>query len=269
VTAAPLILVVDDDPHIREVMRVALEHAGYRVAEAADGRAALRLHDELRPALVVLDIMMPEMDGTEACRALRAQGAIASSAGGLRPPELIAGGSEPSQGSESKNPWVPIVFVSSRDEEIDRVVGLEVGGDDYLGKPFSPRELVARVRAILRRSAALAAAASGAGGPARPAAVLRHGALRLDLDGWRAFWSEREVALTATEFGILRTLAGKPGKVFSRGELMDGAYAEANVVSDRTIDSHVRRVRQKFAEAGGDPVETVHGVGYQLKKLPS
>jgi two-component system OmpR family response regulator len=237
-TAAPLILVVDDDPHIREVMRFALAHAGYRVVEAADGRAALRVFDEARPALVILDIMMPEMDGTEVCRVLRA-GAGASA-------------------------YVPIVFVSSRDDEIDRVVGLEVGGDDYLGKPFSPRELVARVRAIFRRSAALAAAA--AAGPARAAAGLQHGRLRLDLDGWRAFWGEREVVLTATEFGILRTLAGKPGKVFSRGELMDGAYAEANVVSDRTIDSHVRRVRQKFADAGGDPVETVHGVGYQLKK---
>jgi two-component system OmpR family response regulator len=236
---APLVLVVDDDPHIREVMRFALEHAGYRVAEAADGHAALRAFEEVRPALVVLDIMMPEMDGTEVCRALRARGPAA---------------------------YVPIVFVSSRDDEIDRVVGLELGGDDYLGKPFSPRELVARVRAILRRSAALAAAAAADPARAAPPAVVSCGALRLDLDGWRAFWGEREVVLTATEFGILRTLAQKPGKVFSRGELMDGAYAEANVVSDRTIDSHVRRVRQKLADAGGDPIETVHGVGYQIRR---
>jgi len=145
------------------------------------------------------------------------------------------------------------------------VVGLEVGGDDYLGKPFSPRELVARVRAIFRRSAALAAAGA-AGAPRAPGADLRSGALRLDLEGWRAFWGDREVILTATEFGILRTLMQRPGKVFSRADLMDGAYSEANVVSDRTIDSHVRRVRQKFAQAGGDPIETVHGVGYQLKK---
>jgi len=242
VSDAPLVLVVDDDPHIRDMMRFALERAGFRVAEAADGRAALRAYEDTPPDAVILDIMMPEMDGTDVCRTIRAA-----------PPAAGAGAG-----------YVPIIFVSSRDEEIDRVVGLEVGGDDYLGKPFSPRELVARVRAILRRSAALAAAAaSGAPGAAAP---LRCGRLRLDLDGWRAFWDDREVVLTATEFGILRTMARQPGKVFSRGDLMDGAYAEANVVSDRTIDSHVRRVRQKFAAAGGDPIETVHGVGYQLKK---
>jgi two-component system OmpR family response regulator len=239
-TAAPLILVVDDDPHIREVIRFALEHAGFRVAEAADGRAALRMFGETQPALLVLDIMMPEMDGTEVCRALRSGGGAA--------------------GSDR----VPIVFVTSRDDEIDRVVGLEIGGDDYVVKPFSPRELVARVRAVLRRVVPGEAPPS-----ARAAAELRVGLLRLDLDGWRAFWGEREVVLTATELGIVRTLARQPGKVFSRNELMDGAYAEANVVSDRTIDSHVRRVRQKFADAGGDPIETVHGVGYKLKMLPS
>jgi two-component system OmpR family response regulator len=244
-TGAPLILVVDDDPHIREVIRFALEHAGFRVAEAADGRAALRVFAETAPALLVLDIMMPEMDGTEVCRTLRSGG----------------GGSAASGGSSR----VPIVFVTSRDDEIDRVVGLEIGGDDYVVKPFSPRELVARVRAVLRRSAP----AETAPAPApRPAAELRVGSLRLDLDGWRAFWGERELVLTATEFGIVRTLARHPGKVFSRNELMDGAYAEANVVSDRTIDSHVRRVRQKLAEAGGDPIETVHGVGYKLE-MPS
>jgi two-component system OmpR family response regulator len=239
-TAAPLILVVDDDPHIREVIRFALEHAGFRVAEAADGRAALRAFAEAQPALLVLDIMMPEMDGTEVCRTLRSGGAGAGSG------------------------RVPIVFVTSRDDEIDRVVGLEIGGDDYVVKPFSPRELVARVRAVLRR-----VVPGEAPPPTRAAAELRVGLLRLDLDGWRAFWGEREVVLTATELGIVRTLARQPGKVFSRNELMDGAYAEANVVSDRTIDSHVRRVRQKFAEAGGDPIETVHGVGYKLKMLPS
>jgi two-component system OmpR family response regulator len=243
VTGAPLILVVDDDPHIREVIRFALEHAGFRVAEAADGRAALRMFAETRPALLVLDIMMPEMDGTEVCRTLR------------------SGGGGDGSGR------VPIVFVTSRDDEIDRVVGLEIGGDDYVVKPFSPRELVARVRAVLRRAAPGEPAPPRAASVGAAATELRVGPLRLDLDGWRASWGGREVVLTATEFGILRTLARHPGKVFSRNELMDGAYAEANVVSDRTIDSHVRRVRQKFAEAGGDPVETVHGVGYKLKPL--
>jgi two-component system OmpR family response regulator len=242
-SSGPLVLVVDDDPHIREVMRFALERAGLRVREAPDGRAALESCAREPPAVVVLDIMMPEMDGAEVCRHLRAPAA--------------------------PRPYVPIIFVSSRDDEVDRVVGLELGGDDYLGKPFSPRELVARVRALLRRAAALGAApAAGAeaatGGPRAPR-VLRSGKLSLDLDAWRAFWEDREVVLTATEFGILRTLAGFPGKVFTRDELMDGAYDEANVVSDRTIDSHLRRVRRKLADVGADPIETVHGVGYQLR----
>jgi len=246
--AGARVLVVDDDPHIREVMRFALERAGFAVTEAADGRAALGACARERPAVVVLDIMMPEMDGADVCRALRAPAAATA--------------------------YVPIIFVSSRDDEVDRVVGLELGGDDYLGKPFSPRELVARVRALLRRATALAAAAAGAGGAPSSAAppaprMLRCGPLCLDLDGWRAFWDDREVVLTATEFGILRTLAGFPGKVFTRAELMDGAYDEPNiVVSDRTIDSHLRRVRRKLADAAAgaaDPIQTVHGVGYQLR----
>jgi len=222
------ILVVDDDSHIREVVRFALDKAGFRVQEAADGRAALEAFRACDPDLVVLDILMPEMDGTEVCRELRRDSAV------------------------------PIVFLSSKDDEIDRIVGLELGGDDYVTKPFSPRELVARVRAVLRRT-------TGPSVEARAVDNLKqHGKLRLDMDRFRAFWGEQEVVLTATEFGILQTLLGYPGKVYSRGELMDGAYREQTVVSERTIDSHVRRVRHKFAGAGGDPVETVHGIGYRL-----
>ncbi len=229
------ILVVDDDAHIREVVRFALDKAGFRVVEAADGLAALEAFAAHRPDLVVLDILMPEMDGTEVCRALR------------------------------RDSTVPIVFLSSKDDEIDRIVGLELGGDDYLTKPFSPRELVARVRAVLRRTAPPA----GTGGAAPSAEVqavqsLTHGKLRMDLDRYRAFWDDAEVVLTATEFGILHTLLRFPGKVYSRNELMDGAYREQTVVSERTIDSHVRRVRRKFSTAGGDPIETVHGIGYRL-----
>ncbi len=230
------ILVVDDDPHIREVVRFALDKAGFAVAEAADGQQGLERFAEVEPDLVVLDILMPELDGTDVCRALRARSTV------------------------------PIVFLSSKDDEIDRIVGLELGGDDYVTKPFSPRELVARVRSVLRRSAITAQA--WADEPTRSdgeAATLEYGPLKLDLDRYQAFWGDTEVVLTVTEFGIVRTLLGFPGKVYSRHELMDRAYPDPTVVAERTIDSHVRRVRRKFADAGGDPIETVHGVGYKLK----
>lgn len=231
------ILVVDDDAHIREVVCFALRKAGFQTIEARDGREALERFEREAPDLVVLDILMPEMDGTDVCRRLRARSRV------------------------------PIVFLSSKDDEIDRIVGLELGGDDYVTKPFSPRELVARVRAVLRRTG------GGGGGEAEPEGgppagqkpkVLEFKKLKLDLDRFQAFWDQREVVLTVTEFGILRTLMGYPGKVFSRSELMDGAYPDQNIVTERTIDSHVRRVRRKFGDVGGDPIETVHGVGYKL-----
>lgn len=230
----PLVLVVDDDPHIREVVRFALEKGGFRVAEAADGRQALSQFAYLHPELLILDITMPEMDGTDVCRSIRA-------------------------GSD-----VPIIFLSSMDDEIDRIVGLELGGDDYVTKPFSPRELLARAKAVLRRRVAISSAGNGGSPATFPAEEIRHGRLSLDLDRFQARWGSRDVALTVTEFGILRTLLGYPGKVFSRDELMTGAYEHDTHVTDRTIDSHVRRIRRKFSEAGGDPVETVHGVGYKL-----
>lgn len=226
------ILLVDDDPHIREVLRFALKKAGFATCEAEDGQQALAQFAAEQPDLVVLDIMMPEMDGTEVCRTLRQRCAV------------------------------PIVFLSSKDEEVDRIVGLELGGDDYVSKPFSPRELVARVRAVLRRSSAPEAAAHG--GAANRRGVSQHGQLRLDEDQFKAFWGEREIILTVTEFGILRTLLRQPGKVYTRDELMSSAYEYNNVVSDRTIDSHVRRLRSKFAAVQATPIDTVHGVGYKL-----
>jgi two-component system OmpR family response regulator len=223
----PKILLVDDDPHIRDMVGFALRRESFAVIEAENGVEALERAHSDRPDLILLDIMMPEMDGTEVCRRLR------------------------------RDTKVPIIFLSSRDEEIDRVLGLEFG-DDYIGKPFSPRELVARVKAVLRRMDAVKTSP-----PLQPA-ELRHGRLRLDLEGFRAFWDETEIILTVTEFGLLRTLAERPGKVFSRDGLMDGAYTSERYVSDRTIDSHVRRVRAKFLAAGGEPVETMHGLGYKL-----
>ena len=222
-----LVLIVDDDPHIRDVVKFAVSRAGMETVTARDGQEALAIFRRDGPDLVVLDISMPEMDGTEVCREIR------------------------------RTSQTPIVFLSSRDDEIDRIVGLELGGDDYLTKPFSPRELVARIKAVLRRTRAIAE-------PPASTSVRAHGRLQIDLDRHEAFWDGRGVTLTVTEFGLLRTLMGFPGKVFTRDELMDGAYREHTVVTDRTIDSHVRRLRRKFLEMGGEPVLTVHGVGYKL-----
>ena len=225
----PTILIVDDDPHIREVIGFALQKAGFATVEAENGEQALARFRETCPDLVVLDIVMPELDGTDVCKALRRISAV------------------------------PIVFLSSRDDEVDRIIGLELGGDDYVTNPFSPRELAARARAILRRGK------GEAHDPAMPGGrELEHGRLRLDLDRYTAFWQGQEVVLTLTEFGILRTLLSHPGKVFNRDRLMDGSYQDYRVVSDRTIDSHVRRVRAKFKALGADPIETLHGIGYRL-----
>ncbi len=229
-----LILIADDDPHIREVVRFALENAGFHTVQAGNGRKAIEQFLSMNPDLVVLDIIMPEMDGTEVCRQIRLQSVT------------------------------PIIFLSSRDEEVDRILGLELGGDDYVTKPFSPRELVASVIAVLRRAENLQTATAQAGKAANPEKVLRHGRLAVDLDRFEAHWDGKPVVLTITEFGIIRTLLSYPGKVFTRDELISVAYTYDNIVIDRTIDSHVRRVRRKFAQAGTDPIETVHGLGYRL-----
>lgn len=223
----PNILLVDDDPHLIEVLRFALEQAGHRVTIASNGVLALRAIAISAPDLIVLDVLMPELDGTEVCRRLRQEGSR-----------------------------IPILFLSSRADEIDRVLGLELGGDDYLAKPFSPRELLARVKALLRR--------------AQPAPVLAarsvvHGQLTLDLDRFEVAWAGSRAVLTPAECGILRTLMRHPGRVCSRDALMDGTYDVHKVVSDRTMDSHVRRVRAKLAALGaGEVIETLHGVGYRL-----
>ena len=223
-------LIVDDDPAIREVIRFALRRDGIETIEAGDGVAALREFDTSHPDLVVLDVMMPEMDGTDVCRKIRERSAT-----------------------------VPVLFLSSRTDEVDRIVGLEVGGDDYILTPFSPRELVARVRAALRRTRAALQE-----NPEPSARTLVRGKLALDPDRFLATWSDREVTLTPVEFGLLRSLLERPGAVLSRESLMESGYSDPTIVSGRTIDSHIRRLRRKFAEAGGDPIETVHGVGYRV-----
>ncbi len=223
------ILIVDDDPNLREVVRVALELQHFDVVEAHDGRAGVEAFQKHHPIAIVLDLMMPELDGFEVCRRIRATSRV------------------------------PIVFLSSRDDELDRVLGLELGGDDYVTKPFSPRELVARVKAVLRRAEPAPAPVTE---PAMERSLTR-GPLSLDLEAWRAFWNGAEVTLTVMEFQLLASLLRAPTKAFTRDELIDRAY-DGVVVSDRTVDSHIRRVRQKFAAVGGTVVETVHGVGYRL-----
>ncbi|WP_293483673.1 response regulator transcription factor [Phenylobacterium sp.] len=224
----PQVLVVDDDPHIRQLLVFALEKAGLTAREAEDGEAALAQVSKAAPDLVVLDINMPKLDGLEVCRRLRAQGDL------------------------------PILFLSSRDDEIDRVLGIELGGDDYVTKPFSPREVVARVQAILRRARAAPPAA-------KADAPIVHGRLTLDPESWVARWNEDEVGLTVTEFGILKILLGAPARVFTRDAIIDRLHGPGFAITDRTIDSHVRNLRGKFAALGAhDVVETRAGVGYRL-----
>jgi len=227
------ILVADDDSHIRDVICFALRRAGFEVIEAADGRATLDEFTRHRPDLVILDILMPELTGLDVCRAIR--------------------GTAEANPPQSRN--VPILFLSSKDAEPDRVAGLEVGGDDYITKPFSPRELVARVKAQFRRADALAAPEGN---------EIVAGTLHIDLDAQTVTVLGRPVDLTRTEFGLLTTLAWKRGKVCDRDALMAGAYTGRRVVSDRTIDSHIRRLRAKLRDGGLDPIETVHGTGFKL-----
>lgn len=223
----PRILVVDDDPHICDVICFALERAGMVTDRAGDGAAALRQFRVSTPDLIVLDIGMPELDGLEVCRELR------------------------------KTSVVPILFLSARDEEIDRILGLEMGGDDYVTKPFSPRELVARVKVILRRTQGVEAESSPA--------PLAHSVLSLAPARHAAAYAGAPVHLTAMELGILKHLVARPSHVLTRQQIIDASHAANIHVSDRTIDSHVRNIRAKFQRVGGeDVVETVHGVGFRL-----
>ena len=225
---AHCILVVEDDPHIRDIIRFALEKAGMKVAIARDGEEAMRRFAEAAPDLVVLDIGLPEIDGLEVCRRIR------------------------------KTSETPILFLSARDEEIDRIVGLELGADDYVVKPFSPRELIARVNAILKRVRAAAPAVEAA-------LVISRGALVVKPEAHEAAFAEHPVTLTALEFAILKTLLARPNMVFSREQILDAAYGGAIHVADRTIDSHIRNIRAKLGAAGCDSaVETVHGVGFRI-----
>ncbi len=236
------ILIVDDDPHIRDVVQFALEKHGFLTAIASDGQDALQQTQQQDFTAIVLDITMPEMDGLEFCRQFR------------------------------KTSDSPILFLSSRDDEIDRIIGFEIGGDDYLTKPFSPRELVVRIQAILRRTqpktSSNPAVQSVAASP--PPVLRQYQQLHLNTETYRAHWQQHAIPLTSTEFALLSSLMQQPHKVFSRDELMNHAYGHHITVSDRTIDSHIRRIRHKFASIGADTIiETLHGIGYKLGNCTS
>lgn len=221
------ILLVDDDPRLRDLVRMALERADYAVVTAADGQTALTHAARETPDLIVLDVGLPEMDGFETCRRIRATSDV------------------------------PILFLTARDDEIDRIVGLELGADDYVTKPFSPREVIARIRAILKRSA----------GPAPR--LLCHGTLRLDPTARLASVAGVDLALTGTELRLLEALLGQPNRLWTRAQVTDAIWGAGSPVSDRTLDSHLRNLRRKLAEAGQpDVIETVHGQGMRLRPVP-
>jgi two-component system, OmpR family, response regulator len=239
-SAVPRILIADDEAHIREVVAYALTRDGFEVATAGDGRAALAAIEAGGVDLVVLDVLMPELDGLAVCRALRGPGA----------------------------PRIPIIFLSSRGDEVDRVNGLELGGDDYVTKPFSPRELATRVRAVLRR------AGTGAGttpapqtpAPAAPSPVHALGRLRVDLERHEVVVDGvHRIDLTATELRLLAALCERPGRVLSRAALIARAHGRDHHITARTIDTHIRHIRAKLERHGLDPIATVHGVGYKCE----
>lgn len=226
-----LIALVDDEESLRETVGFALRREGYRIESFADGLAAWQSFERSLPDLAILDVLMPRMDGLELCRRLRAL-------------------------SER----LPILFLTSRDEEFDRVLGLELGADDYLCKPFSMRELAARVKVLLRRAAHRQS-------PPDEERLLEAGRLRLDLARYQAFWNGAPVPLTVTEFTLLHALARRPGHVKTRAQLLEEGYPHDAYASDRTIDSHVKRLRRKLAEAdpASDAIETVYGLGYRFR----
>jgi DNA-binding response OmpR family regulator len=223
---AQTILVVDDEAHIVETLRLYLERDGFRVVPAYDGRSALELAEREKPDLVVLDLMLPEVSGLDVCRTIRSRS------------------------------QVPIIMLTARSEEVDKLVGLELGADDYVTKPFSPREVAARVRAVLRRAAPSTS----------PPERLAIGDLRVDLDRHEVRCGDGLVSLTPTEFRLLATLAGQPGRVYSRAQLVEAAQGYEFEGYDRTIDTHIKNLRRKLSNGPGCRIVTVHGLGYKLEE---
>lgn len=226
--AAQTILVVEDETDILDLVAFNLEQAGYRVLKATDGLEALRLTREEHPDLMVLDLMLPHLEGKEVCRRLR-------------------------QAEETRD--LPVIMLTARAEETDRIVGFEIGADDYLTKPFSPQELVLRVKAVLRRTQA----------PPAEEKLLRFPGLVLDQERHRVEVEGREIELTATEFRLLFHLAANPGRVQTREVLLDRVWGYTFEGYSRTVDTHIRRLRQKLGPLR-DLIQTVRGVGYRFRE---
>ncbi len=220
-TPRGLVIIVEDEQPIAEVQRVYLSADGFAVHIEADGLAGLAAIRRLRPVAVVLDAGLPGMDGTEICQMLRAA-----------------------------DDWTPVLFVTARDEEVDRILGLRLGADDYLTKPFSPRELVARVHTVLRRTS----------GQPRRGQVLSVGEIRLDMGERRVWAVDAEVALTPTEFDLLANLMRRPGQVFSRDQLLTAVWGYTATAGSRTVDVHIAQLRAKLGDVS--PIRTVRGTGY-------
>ena len=221
------ILVIDDEKDLIELVRYNLENDGFDVIAATDGQSGLEVVKKHRPDLVVLDLMMPGLDGLQVCQQLRADPRSAS---------------------------IPLIMLTAKATEADRIIGLELGADDYITKPFSPREVIARVKALLRRMNARDTQQQ----------VIRCGDLSIDLSGHEVSFRGQRVSLTATEFRILEFLAARPGRVFSRDEIIDAALGNETSVFDRTVDVHITAIRRKLG-AGGEYIETVRGFGYKLR----
>lgn len=225
---SPRILVVDDEPDILELTRFALTQEGYDVETAANGEEALARLRRGRPDLVVLDLMLPDRPGTEICRSMRANAELAD---------------------------VPVIMLTARSDEVDRIVGFELGADDYVTKPFSPRELCLRVKAILRRGRVDDAAPD----------QLSHRDLTLDIERHQCLYKGDEVVLTAKEFLLLTALMRRPGRVLTRERLLEEVWGEGIAVTHRTVDTHMKRLREKLGPAG-HLIDTVRGVGYRFQE---
>jgi two-component system, OmpR family, response regulator BaeR len=221
---ARLVLVVEDEPSLATLLHEALAAEGFRVEVLHEGGGVVAWIRERRPDAVLLDLLLPGKDGFSICREVRAFSTV------------------------------PMIMITARAEQIDRLLGLELGADDYICKPFHPREVVARLRALLRRTLDWGAPTGtpGAG-------------LALDEEGFSAAWDGQPLGLTPVEFRLLKALAQRPGRVLSRDQLLDAIYVDHRVVSDRTVDSHVKNLRRKLADAGADPIQAVYGVGYKFQ----
>lgn len=220
----PLVLIVEDEAPIADVLRLYLERAGYVVAVESDGVRGLIAVRDQHPDAIILDVGLPGMDGTEICRRMRAEG-----------------------------DWTPVLFCTARDDEVDRVLGLEMGGDDYITKPFSPREVVARVKVALRHAQSTEVTGD----------VVTMGRVTLDQGARRVLVGDDEIALTATEFDLLSYLMQHPGRVITRDHLLEEVWGYASAVGTRTVDVHVAQVRSKLGDAS--PIRTVRGVGYSAE----